>query len=209
MEEGDIQEETPYQKRVRELQKKRQKEKDDLEQEVAKSLTKRLFPTPAEKVRLFTQAANLPTPSHPTPLSGPQVYFLVQMLLDEILELTSTVSDAEQSKHMIKMLLDDAKELPYLGADLSDPDGVVKICAEQADALVDLNYYCLDVAARHGINLSTIFDLVHEANMKKADPSTGKFLKREDGKILKPAGWQPPSIETEIRRQMFVGSFPS
>jgi len=39
--------------------------------------------------------------------------------------------------------------------------------ADQADALVDAIYYICDMAARHGINLDPIFDIVHVANMQK------------------------------------------
>jgi predicted HAD superfamily Cof-like phosphohydrolase len=48
-----------------------------------------------------------------------------------------------------------------------------------------------------------------QANMAKRCPVTGKFLKREDGKIIKPAGWQPPDVEGEIERQAREGSFAS
>ena len=33
------------------------------------------------------------------------------------------------------------------------------------------------------------------SNMAKADPTTGKLVKREDGKILKPEGWKPVDFE--------------
>lgn len=60
----------------------------------------------------------------------------------------------------------------------------------QADALVDVYYYSLNAAAKKGVNLSSIFSIVHSANMAKRDPKTGVFLKRADGKIIKPEGWQ-------------------
>ena len=58
-----------------------------------------------------------------------------------------------------------------------------------------------------GINLSSIVGRVHAANMAKRDPETGKFLKRADGKIIKPKGWTPPNVEAEIQRQLKEGSF--
>ena len=45
--------------------------------------------------------------------------------------------------------------------------------------------------------------------MAKKCPVKGQFLRREDGKIIKPAGWQPPNIEAEIERQDREGAFPS
>ena len=78
---------------------------------------------------------------------------------------------------------------------------------EQADALVDAIYYLLDSAVRHGINLDPIFDIVHQANMNKI--VNGKVLRREDGKILKPPGWQDPGVllNKEIDRQKQKGAF--
>lgn len=66
---------------------------------------------------------------------------------------------------------------------------------------MDLWYYGLNAFAKKSVNLSAIFDTVHNANMAKRDPTTGKFIHREDGKIIKPEGWQPPDIVAEIKRQ--------
>lgn len=52
-----------------------------------------------------------------------------------------------------------------------------------------------------------MFHVVHAANMAKRDPQTGKFIKREDGKIIKPMGWVPPNVEGEIERQVKVGAW--
>ena len=71
-----------------------------------------------------------------------------------------------------------------------------------ADALVDIYYYSQNAACKKGMNLSSVFTMVHAANMAKRDANTGKFIKREsDGKIIKPEGWQPPNVEAEIARQ--------
>ena len=69
--------------------------------------------------------------------------------------------------------------------------------ANQADALVDIRYYSLNAAAKKGVNLSSLFDIVQAANMAKKDPVTGTFLKREDGKIIKPQGWTPPNVRSQ------------
>merc|ERR1719410_2774899 len=82
-----------------------------------------------------------------------------------------------------------------------------KNIGEQGDALVDMWYYSLNAAAKKGVNLSSIFDVVHRANMAKIDPATGKCMKRPDGKIIKPAGWKAPNVAAEIQRQFQQGSF--
>ncbi|HAR67609.1 MAG TPA: HAD family hydrolase [Lentisphaeria bacterium] len=78
---------------------------------------------------------------------------------------------------------------------------------DQADALVDAIYYICDCAVRHGMNLDPLFRIVHQANMGKV--VDGRVLRREDGKIMKPANWQPPEpqILAEMQRQSEHGSF--
>ena len=56
-------------------------------------------------------------------------------------------------------------------------------------------------------NLSKIFDIVHDANLKKKDPNTGKYLRRDDGKIMKPPMWKEPDIVGEINNQSIYGAF--
>ncbi len=81
--------------------------------------------------------------------------------------------------------------------------------AEQADALVDAIYYICDTAVRHGMNLDRVFDIVHGANMQKV--VDGRVIRREDGKILKPEGWQDPGplLLEELAHQERNGSWES
>ena len=65
---------------------------------------------------------------------------------------------------------------------------------EVADALADIIYIALGTAVSYGIPLDTIFDEVHRSNMAKL--VDGKVLRRADGKIKKPDGWQPPDIKS-------------
>ena len=53
----------------------------------------------------------------------------------------------------------------------------------------------LNAAAKKGIDIDATFNEVHRANMDKKDQLTGKFLRREDGKIIKPTGWKQPCID--------------
>ncbi len=78
---------------------------------------------------------------------------------------------------------------------------------EQADALADAVYYLLHAAARNGINLDPIFEIVHNANMAKVRGS--RVVLRKDGKILKPDGWinPGPELEREMLRQTRDGGF--
>ncbi len=60
---------------------------------------------------------------------------------------------------------------------------------EMIDALCDLLYVTYGAAVSLGIDLEPFFEEVHRANMAKA----GGY-RREDGKWMKPAGWQPPDL---------------
>ncbi len=68
--------------------------------------------------------------------------------------------------------------------------------ADIADGIVDSIYVLLGTAVSYGIDIRPVWDIVHRANMAKEGGTT-----REDGKILKPAGWAAPDVEGEIERQ--------
>lgn len=68
-------------------------------------------------------------------------------------------------------------------------DDIVEI----TDALADLIYIACGTAVSYGIPLDKVFEEVHRSNMAKL--VDGKPLYREDGKVMKPEGWQPPNIE--------------
>lgn len=69
-----------------------------------------------------------------------------------------------------------------------------------ADALADLDYVIEGMRLEFGIDGEPIANLVHAANMAKVNGG-----KREDGKIMKPPGWEPPDVEAELRRQGWRG----
>lgn len=58
------------------------------------------------------------------------------------------------------------------------------------DALCDLLYVTYGAAVAMGIDLEPFYEEVQRANMEKTNGP-----KREDGKQLKPEGWQPPNHE--------------
>lgn len=59
-----------------------------------------------------------------------------------------------------------------------------------ADALADMIYIICGTALEYGIPLAVVFDEVQRSNMTK-NPSEN----REDGKILKGPGYEPPRIK--------------
>lgn len=69
---------------------------------------------------------------------------------------------------------------------------------EIADAMADAIYVIVGAAIEYGIDLACVWNAVQEANMAKVDPITGKVKYRDDGKVLKPNGWQPPDIQLAV-----------
>ncbi len=67
---------------------------------------------------------------------------------------------------------------------------------EVADAVADLVYVALGLAQAFGIDMRPVWQAVHASNMAKVGGQ-----RRDDGKILKPADWQPPRIEGVLARQ--------
>merc|ERR1719473_997632 len=163
--------------------------------------------SPAEAVREFTFESGKPTPETPEVMSEDEVHFISKMILDEVLELWATLKTAEEAKAALNGILEKAEALQKEEYS-ADEEGQIKQVAAQADALVDIEYYMLNTAAKKGFNMSAIFGVVHAANMAKRNPETGRFEKRADGKIIKPPGWMPPDVEGEVARQFAHGSWP-
>ena len=65
---------------------------------------------------------------------------------------------------------------------------------EVLDALADIGYILAGTIINHGMQhiYDDAFDEVHKSNMAKL--VDGKVLRREDGKVMKPEGWQPPNL---------------
>ena len=69
---------------------------------------------------------------------------------------------------------------------------------EQLDALIDILVVTIGALHSLGVDAEGAWNEVMRTNFAKIDTVTGKVLKRGDGKILKPQGWQPPSLEQYI-----------
>lgn len=74
---------------------------------------------------------------------------------------------------------------------------------DQADAMIDAIYFCIGTLVELGVKPESLFEIVQHANMSKLWED-GKPRYKEDGKIMKPPGWQAPEdkIAQEIERQL-------
>jgi predicted HAD superfamily Cof-like phosphohydrolase len=65
---------------------------------------------------------------------------------------------------------------------------------DDLDALIDILVVTVGAIHSAGFDGEAAWQEVMRSNFAKIDPVTGKILKRDDGKILKPDGWTPPDL---------------
>lgn len=128
-----------------------------------------------EQVRDFHRAMGIPAPSFVREMIGSRAKLRIDLIEEEFGELKTALMAAK------------------VGAGSAN----IVVTPEQIDALCDLLYVVYGFGVELGVDLEPFFELVHEANMKKGP---GQF--REDGKKLKPAGWEPADLRHELARQM-------
>lgn len=70
---------------------------------------------------------------------------------------------------------------------------------EILDALLDIMVVTIGALHSLGVEPADAWNEVVRSNMSKVDPTTGKVIKREDGKVLKPEGFSPPQLARFIK----------
>ena len=72
---------------------------------------------------------------------------------------------------------------------------------EQLDALIDILVVTIGAIHSMGADAEGAWKEVMSTNFAKIDKKTGKVIKREDGKVLKPDGWTPPNLKPFLSRK--------
>ena len=62
------------------------------------------------------------------------------------------------------------------------------------DGLVDMLVVIIGAIYSMGIDPQEAWNRVYASNLSKIDPETGKVVKREDGKVMKPDSYFPPKL---------------
>lgn len=93
----------------------------------------------------------------------------------------------EQAELYRKLIEEEYGELQQAFSEYDD--------TEIADAIFDLCWVAIGYGMSRGWNMGEIWKEGAQSNLAKIDPVTGKVRRREDGKILKPEGWQPPNFK--------------
>ena len=94
---------------------------------------------------------------------------------------------SEANYQMYLGLIDE--EVGELNDALAENDTV-----EQLDALVDILVVTMGAIRAAGWDGEAAWKEVMNTNFAKIDPTTGKVIKRADGKVLKPEGWLAPQL---------------
>lgn len=69
---------------------------------------------------------------------------------------------------------------------------------EQLDACMDMIWVILGFCKMKGFNVDGAWAEVARSNLAKIDSATGKVIKNEAGKVMKPEGWTPPDLKPYV-----------
>ncbi len=72
---------------------------------------------------------------------------------------------------------------------------------EIVDALTDILVVTIGALHSMGADPEGAWKEVMRTNFAKIDKETGKVRKREDGKVLKPLGWEPPNLKEYVEKK--------
>lgn len=102
--------------------------------------------------------------------------------------------DEKQYAMYINLINEEHQEL--LEATLSEDK------VEQLDALIDILVVTIGAIHSAGWDAEGAWKEVMSTNFAKIDKKTGKVIKREDGKVLKPDGWTPPNLKEFLSKKI-------
>lgn len=71
---------------------------------------------------------------------------------------------------------------------------------EQLDACFDMIWVIVAYAKTRGWDIDKAWDEGAKSNLYKIDQASGRVIRREDGKILKPKGWEPPNFSKFVKK---------
>jgi predicted HAD superfamily Cof-like phosphohydrolase len=101
--------------------------------------------------------------------------------------------NTDQFNMYLKLIEEEAEELNQA---IIDKDRV-----EILDALIDMLVVTIGAIHSAGFDAEGAWKEVMQTNFNKIDKDTGKVVKREDGKVLKPDGWTPPNLKEFLSKK--------
>ena len=113
--------------------------------------------------------------------------FADQKVFMEACDQTTDGTENEKQYALYRNLIKEEVEELYVAVENNDK-------VEQLDALIDILVVTIGAIHSIGANAEGAWQEVLKTNLAKIDSGTGKVIKREDGKVLKPEGWKPPIL---------------
>jgi len=108
-------------------------------------------------------------------------------------EQTITGMNDDQFRLYAKLITEEYDELQVAIANKNQ--------VETLDALVDILVVTIGAINSMGADGEGAWREVMATNFAKIDRQLGKVRRREDGKILKPLGWEPPKLANFLKRE--------
>lgn len=156
-----------------------------------------LRPSPSVMARAFHEAFDLVARETPQVDDIPLLEreLRVRLLLEEVAELVCAIHglpDPQQLAAFFTAMVRNHTELADSRGQ-REPFDVVEVAHESADVLAVV----FGAALHYGFDLDAAYAEVAESAMRKRAPD-GTVRRRDDGKVLKPEGWQPPDVASAI-----------
>lgn len=144
-----------------------------------------------KNVEDFHRAMDIPVGGYPPEIRRPGLR--AKLIMEEAAETCAALGF-----HVDYVLVDPVTDDYLVGQNVKQGD---QDLIEAIDGLVDLIVVALGTAVEMGIDLDSFWEEVHRANMAKVGGP-----KREDGKQLKPEGWQPPDHRVVLQREYGIST---
>jgi len=106
--------------------------------------------------------------------------------------------DKKQFAMYVNLISEEYQEL--LEATLSNDQ------VETLDALIDILVVTIGAIHSAGFDGESAWKEVMSTNFAKIE-ANGKVRKREDGKVLKPQGWEPPNLKPFLKKKGVFNKF--
>jgi predicted HAD superfamily Cof-like phosphohydrolase len=143
-------------------------------------------------VTKFNEAARGDLPHRPVTLTLAQTKLALRLIVEESFEAIEACFDVDSD--VLKRMRSHKDAIQFtLAHETTDAD-LQQDSVELLDGLCDTIVVAMGMAAMAGLPLNEGMDEVNRSNLAKIDPETGRCLKDDGGKILKPAGWTKPDL---------------
>ena len=99
----------------------------------------------------------------------------------------SVNTNNEKQAQLYRKLIDEEYQ-EFCEARINEDD------VETLDACFDMMWVIIGYMLSKGYDVENAWDEGARSNLAKIDRATGKVIKRDDGKVLKPDGWKKPDF---------------